>query len=311
MAQEIFEGAYPRSKRELMMQKIPVDTFIEKYNVRNKDTVEVLKEFPVLSYLLGSVSEKPLGSDARPDGTVRPYRIVTEGSAMFGLTNPEDAMRWKGIFNHILGAARHVYFLADKIAHATPIQKQKLLALGYTPASLASLDPFLLRDHKLIDHAGRRQMDELGWHDIHDNAHPSTYSDKNTLALLEQNGADPYFLHRMKEEDHAYLFSRGKSGRLKDIQFAVLTYGDWTYEQKPMNLSERFRGLRLRNRADSKTLEVLETLGQTFESDLKQVFGESIIQEMMELKPFAWEEKMKNAYAASSGLPVTTVFPSN
>ena len=80
-------------------------------------------------------------------------------------------------------------------------------------------------------------MDELVWHNVSDDAHPSTYSEKkNTLALLEQNGADPYFLHHMKEEDHAYLFSRGKTGRLKDIQFAVLTYGDWTYEQKPMNL---------------------------------------------------------------------------
>ena len=97
----------------------------------------------------------------------------------------------------------------------------------------------------------------------------------------------------MKEEDHAYLFSRGKSGRLKDIQFAVLTYGDWTYAQKPMNLKERFAGLRLRNRADGKTLDVLETLGQTFESDLQHVFGESIIHEMMELKPYKWEEKIK------------------
>lgn len=310
MSSEIFEGLSHRSKRELIMQKIPVDTFIEKYNIHNKDTVEALKEFPVLSYLLGSVSEKPLGSDARPDGTVRPYSIVTEGSAMFGLTNPEDAMRWKGIFNHIVGAARHVHFLADKIAHATPIQKQKLLALGYTPTSLASLDPDLLRDHKLIDHAGRRQMDEVGWHDMHDGAHPSTYSEKNTLALLEKNGADPYFLHHMKEEDHAYLLSRGKNGRLKDIQFAVLTYGDWTFDQKSVSLHDRFVGLRSRNRADSETLDRLEQLGQTFESDLKHVFGESLIQEMMKLKPFEWEEKMKHAYAASAGLSVSTVFPS-
>ncbi len=294
-----------KSKRELMLQKIPVDKFIEKYHVYNPDVIETVKEFPVLSYLLGSVTKEPQGTDARPDGTVRPYWLVKEGSGMFGLTNPEDAMHWKGIFTHITGASRHVYFLSDKIAHATPIQKQKLLALGYTPASLASLDPDLLRDHKLIDHAGRRQMDELAWHDIHDSAHPSTYSEKNTLALLEQNGADSYFLHHMKEEDHAYLFSRGKSGRLKDIQFAVLTYGDWTYAQKPMNLKERFAGLRLRNRADGKTLDVLETLGQTFESDLQHVFGESIIHEMMELKPYKWEEKIKKAYASSAGLPVS------
>mgnify|MGYP001561960510 FL=1 len=93
-------------------------------------------------------------------------------------------MRWKGIFNYIVGSARHVHFLADKIAHATPMQKQKLLALGYTPASLASLDPDLLRDHKLIDHAGRRQMDELGWHNVSDDVHPSTYSEKKYAGVI-------------------------------------------------------------------------------------------------------------------------------
>lgn len=308
MNAEVNEGIRHQTLREKIYTSIPVEKFINTYNIKSPDVVEALYEFPVLSYLLGSVSDKPQGMDTRPDGVSRPYWLVTEGSAMFGLKNPEDVMRWKGIFNHITGAARHVYFLADKIANATPMQKQKLLALGYTPTSLASLDPDLLRDHKLIDHAGRRQMDELGWHHIHDSAHPSTYSEQNTLALLERNGADPYFLHHMKEEDHSFLFSRGKSGRLKDIQFAVLTYGDWTYEQKPMHLAERFRGLRLRNRVDSKTLDVLETLGQTFESDLRQVFGDSIIQEMMELKPFEWEEKMKNIYASSAGLAVSEVF---
>lgn len=101
-----------------------------------------------------------------------------------GCQIPEDAVRWKGIFNYIVGSARHVHFLADKIAHATPMQKQKLLALGYTPASLASLDPDLLRDHKLIDHAGRRQMDELGWHNVSDDVHPSTYSEKKYAGVI-------------------------------------------------------------------------------------------------------------------------------
>lgn len=308
MSQELREAIMQKSKRELMMQKIPVDKFIEKYHVDNPDVIETVKEFPVLSYLLGSVTKESQGTDTRPDGTMRPYFLVKEGSGMFGLSNPEDAMRWKGIFNHIMGAARHVHFLADKIAHATPIQKQKLLALGYTPASLASLDPDLLRDHKLIDHAGRRQMDELAWHNVSDEVHPSTYSEKNTLALLEQNGADPYFLHHMKEEDHAYLFSRGKSGRLKDIQFAVLTYGDWTYEQKPMSLAERFRGLRASKRAEDATLDMLEALGSTFESDIKSVFGQEIIQKMLEHEPYIWEQKIKNAYAKSAGLSAREVF---
>lgn len=301
MVVELNEGVPPQTNHERINRSIDVDTFIDKYKVTNPDVVEALHEFPVLSYLLGTVTETPQGTDNRPDGVTRPYWVATEGSAMFGLTNPEDANRWKGIFTHITGAARHVYFLADTIAHATPAQKQKLIDLGYTPASLTSLDPDLLRDHKLIDHSGRRQMDETVWHGVQDRAHPSIYSERNTLALLEKNGADPYFLHHMKEEDHAYLLSRGKSGRLKDIQFSVLTYGDWTFGQKSMNLADRFAELRLKNRADSDTLDGLKSLGQTFESDLKHVFGENIVQEMMELKPYTWEEKIKKAYTASAG----------
>lgn len=308
MITEVNEGIRHQTLKEKIYASIPVEKFINTYNISNPDVVETIYEFPVLSYLLGSVTDRPQGMDARPDGVTRPYWLVTEGSSMFGLKNPEDVMRWKGIFNHVIGAARHVYFLADKIANATPMQKQKLLALGYTPTSLASLSPDLLRDHKLIDHAGRRQTDELEWHPVHDKAHPSTNSVQNTLALLERNGADSYFLHHMKEEDHSYLFTQGKNGRLKDIQFAILTYGDWTYEQKPMDLVERFGGLRSRGRADEKTLDVLETLGQTFESDLKQVFGDSIVLEMMELKPFEWEEKIKKAYASSAGLTVSEIF---
>jgi len=308
MAAEMSEGMFPSTNHERISRSIDVDKFIDKYKVTNIDVVEALHEFPVLSYLLGIVTEKPQGTDARPDGVTRPYWVTTEGSAMFGLANPEDAMRWKGIFTHITGAARHVYFLADTIARATPAQKQKLIDLGYTPASLATLDPDLLRDHKLIDHSGRRQMDESVWHGVHDRVHPTIYSEKNTLAILEKNGADPYFLHHMKEEDHAYLLSRGKSGRLKDIQFSVLTYGDWTFGQKPMSLSDRFAELLLKKRADSDTLDGLKLLGQTFESDLKHVFGENIIQEMMELKPFEWEEKIKRAYAASAGVSVSEIF---
>lgn len=284
--------------RENLHVIIPVDRYIEKYNVRNKDTEEALKEFPVLCYLLGSVSENPSGNN----------KIISEGSAMFGLKDPEDAMRWKGIFNHIMGAARHVYFLADKIAHATPEQKQKLIDLGYTSASVSSIDPDLLRDHKLIDHAGRRQSDEFTWYAVNDNAHHSNNSELNTVHLLEKNNADPFFVNHMKEEDHRYLSTKGKNGRLKDIHYAVLTYGDWTYGQKPMSMSERFVGLRASKRADEQTLDTLEALGNTFESDIKKVFGDSIIDQMQNIKPYPWEEKIKRAYAASAGLSASSIF---
>ena len=49
MSQELREAIMQKSKRELMLQKIPVDKFIEKYHVYNPDVIETVKEFPVLS----------------------------------------------------------------------------------------------------------------------------------------------------------------------------------------------------------------------------------------------------------------------
>lgn len=287
MEAEVSETVKPLTLREKINNAIPVDRFIEKYNIKNPNVVETLHEFPVLSYLLGSVTR---GADS-------PNWMVTDGSAMFGLTNPEDAMRWKGIFNHIMGSARHVYFLADRIAHATPQQKQKLIELGYSAKSINSIEPELLRDHKLVDHAGRRQMDEYNWHGIRDEAHPSGDSHQNTVDVLTKNGADPFFLGHMNEEAHGYLLSHEKNGRLKDIQFSILTYGDWTYTQEPVTVAKRFEGLRQRQRADSHVLDNLEQLGGTIESDLKKVFGDAIVQDMMTLKPYDWEIKIRNAYA--------------
>ncbi len=310
MNAEINEGVGRPTLKEKIYAAIPVEKRIDRFKITNPDVIETLHEFPVLTYLLGSVTDKPQGMDTRPDGVSRPYWLVTEGSAMFGLKNPEDAMRWKGIFNHMVGSAGNVYFLAEKIAHATSVEKKKLIELGYNPTSISSLDPDLLRDQKLIDHAGRRQMDEYIWHTPHDNVHPSGKSVDNTLRILKESEADQYFLHHMNEENHRFLLSHGKSGRLVDIQFSLLTYGDWTYDQKPVSLRDRFIGLHARKRADKEVLEGLEKIGETLESDLKRVFGDSIVQEMSSRAQYEWENKIRQSYAAGAGISASEIYSS-
>lgn len=272
---------------------VPVDAYIQKYEVEHPAVLEVLKEHPVLSYLLGKINSRG---------------IVEDGSGMFGLKNPEDAVQWKGIFNHIVGASGNVYFLAERIAKATPSQKEHLVRLGYLPNSVRSLDPEKLRDHKLIDHAGRRQSDERKRYDCQDAAHPSTHSELNTRLLLHNAGADRFFLDHMKEEDHEYLISRMSGKRLRNIHYALLTYGDWTFDQAPVALSERFALLHARGRADKKTLDVLEQSGRQFEQDLTEVFGEGILSELKNRSPYPWERNIREAYAASAGLDADKLF---
>lgn len=267
MMGELSERPEVSTKRELINRAIPVDRYIKTYDVKHPFVQETLKEFPVLNYLLDA--------------------------GMFGLKNSEEATKWNGIFNHIMGASRHVYYLADRIAHATPEQKKKLITLGYSPSSLQSLDTELLRDHKFIDHSGRRRADE--------ERQPGK-SEQYTMEHLKTNGADRFFLNHMKEEDHVYLLEKGKSGRLKDIQYAVLTYGDWTFSQKPVNITERFEGLRKSGRLEPQKLDELEKLGLQFESDLKSVFGDTIIDTMMNLLPYSWEAQIRKAYNTSAGL---------
>jgi len=297
-------------KRAEMLRVIPVDEFITKYEVTNPDVVEILHDYPVLVNLLGKVSSQPCGVEMGQAGKKRPYWVVEEGSGMFGLSEPEDALKWKGIFNHILGSARHVYYLATKLAHASPSQKEALRVLGYDVSDLSSLDPDLLRDHKLIDHAGRRQSDEFHWYGLRGSAHPSSNSEQNTVSLLQKNGMNSYFVDLMREEDHTYLTDVGKNGRIPSIVYNILTYGDWTYGQCPMELSERFKDLRKSKRITTVSPDKLERIGTNFESDLKEVFGGQIIDDMKHAKPYDWEIQIRNAYASSASLKAEDVFPS-
>lgn len=288
--------------------RIDVDAAIQKYAVDHPKTQEVLHAFPVLTYLLGAVSGNPAGQKETPVGT-KPYWLLTEGSGMFALKNPEDAREWKGIFNHIVGASGNAYFLAEKIANATESQKQQLIDLGYLPRGVTRLDPQKLRDHKLVDHAGRRQADERRRYGVEDAAHPSTHTELNTQLLLHNANADRFFQDHMKEEDHNYLLSRISRGKLRDIEYAILTYADWTFDQTPVSLETRFDALNKRKRAAPYVLEKLAAAGKQFEQDLRTVFGEDMLTEYSARSAYTWETDMREAYAQSAGLTGSDLFP--
>lgn len=287
---------------------VDVDAALQKYKVEHPKAQEVLRKFPVLTYLLGDVSTHPAGYKDSSSGT-KPYWLVTEGSGMFALKNPEDAREWKGIFNHMVGAAGNAYFLAEKIAHASSAQKQQLVDLGYLQRSVNRIDPQKLRDHKLIDHAGRRQADERRRYGVKDVSHPSTHSELNTQMLLHNADADHFFQDHMKEEDHHYLLSRILQGKLRDIDYAILTYADWTFDQTPISIEARFKLLSKRNRATPHVLERLEAAGKQFEYDFCTVFGDTAVQELLDRGPYIWENELREAYAQTAGLRAADLFP--
>ena len=295
---------------------IPVDSFIKRFNVENFQVVEVLRRFPTLCYLLGKVTDEPQNSKTLPDSTQRPIFYLVEGSDMFGLKNPEDAIEWKGIFNHVIGSVRNINFISQKLASATEEQKQRLAEIGYDRLSLDTLDPNLLRNFMFISHAGRRKTDEHALYGIHEapkkdsqNLRPADHSYLYTMEILEESGTSQQLKDLMKVEDHVYEVEGAKDGRIKNIVDNILTYCDWTYGQEPTPLDVRFRGLRQSRRQSEEILNILEACGTNFENALKEVFGPNIYDQMANADPFPGEKEVREAYAASAGLTLAQVYP--
>ncbi len=289
---------------------IPVDAFIERFGVSHLAVQETVREYPVLCYLLGRVTETSQAEDQRPDGVVRPVHFLAEGSGMFDLTHATDAERWKGIFNHIMGTARQVYFLAEQLSRLTPEQKQQFITLGFNSSSLQDIDPILLRDFMFISHAGRRQMDEYNWHGLRDNTHPSGDSYTNTIHLLQTYNVSTDLIKLMRTENHEYEVGAGRGhGLLPDVSDNILTYCDWTFGQKPNTFQERFDELRKNKRLPIEMLNTLESYGQEFENALKQVLGTDIFDRIIHADPYPWETQIRKAYAVSSGLTLKELFP--
>lgn len=293
---------------EQITQSIPVEKMIDRFRVTEKEMIEVLHEYPVLNYLLGSVSEKQSIMDTGYDGIIKPVQYLTDGSGLFGLTNQEDALRWKDLFNHMMGGARHAYFLADVFANATVRQQDQLKQFGYNTSSLAHIDKRLIRDIRLVDHAGRRQAEERKKYGLQDATHAYSDSYLGTIHLLEQYRADPELMDLLKSE--AFIKSHvDVNNRVPDIIFNIITYSDLTFDQTPTDLTNRFVGLRERQRESDATLSKLELCSRRFESDMQAVFGMDIIDRMKNAGPYEWETRIRKAYAASSGLSMKDVFP--
>jgi len=283
---------------------------VARHEANNPLVAETLREFPSLRFLLGKVTPVPVGRDKRPDGIDRPIYFLTEGSGMFGLKNPDDAMRWRGIFNHIMGTSRQVYWLADRFGRLSDDQVQAFVARGYDAQSFSAIEPNKLRDFMFVSHAGRRQADEYTWHGLRDAVHPTGDSGESTYQHLKKEGAPAEVLDLMRVEMHAdHLAASVNESLFPDLIDNVLTYPDWTFGQRPNTLKERFAGLRQSHRQPPEILDVLEQCGTKFETAFKDIVDPDIFNQMTHAGPYDWETKIRQAYCAPSGLAVEAVFP--
>ncbi|MBI4226211.1 hypothetical protein HY612_03820 [Candidatus Roizmanbacteria bacterium] len=292
---------------------IPVYAFMEHYGVENPQVVETLERYPTLCYLLGQVTEVPVGSTAilQPDGVERPIRHLVEGSGMFGLKDQDDAMRWAGIFGHSIGMARQAWLLYRMFEQLSPGQMNLFLAAGYDFRDFIKFDSNTVRDGSFANHCSRR------WHDEHnvDLKQPQSMAPgQSALNHLITYKAPQFMLDLIRVEDHfkelqaARVQEIGGRHRMPDIVFSILTLADWTIERKTMPLDARFA--RLRGRGDlAEVLPVLEECGKGFEADVNRITGVNIVDLFNGAGPFDWEYKIRSAYCATSGLEVKKAFP--
>lgn len=304
------------------MRNIPeirVDYFIDHFGVKDPLVKEVLHKYPPLCYLLGKVS--PLVDatgqqviDARPDNILRPVFYLTEGSGMFGLEDPQDAMRWKGIFNHSLGHARQVKYTWEQLRDMTPSQKASFEQKVFDFTEFDSLDIEEATKVIMTIHGGRRRFDERNWHNLADAVHsPKGTPGGITRQIYEDYKAPDIFLNLIRLETHAdhLLQQIGETGLyLPNIVDASATYADWTFGQKTVSLEERFPQIDA-TRADlgSSLLAKLKSAGQYFETVYNEVFRTTLLEELKTLQPPKWETKIRRAYCAPSGLQLNEVFP--
>lgn len=287
--------------------QIPVDVIADYHKVNNKEIRGILRQYPTLAYLLGQVTAEPQGEDqGPPDNELRPYYLITSGSALFGLTNRDDALRWSGLFNHIIGTARQTHFLAGILKNLSPEQKARFADFGYDTASFDQIDPELLRNFFFISHARRREAEEKYKYNLNDTEHQEADPGRATVKYLEALNSPRIFVDLMRVENSGY-FEEKQS--LPDIIDNILTYCDWTFSNKSISLKDRFDKLRESRRASVSLLGKLEKFGNQFELALKAIIGDDIAQQMAQAGPYQWEREIRKAYCLSSGLNLEEVFP--
>jgi hypothetical protein len=287
---------------------ISTANYINRFNVEDPEVIEALQAHPALCFLLGKVSEPQTVID-KSTGEKRNVRLLQEGSGMFALKDKEDAMRWQGIFNHIIGSSRHTKFIIDTLNGATPEQHAQLETMGYDFTSFNRYGKQNISEFMFVSHAGRRAMDEHNLYEIRDSAHLTGDSYQNTRLLLNVENAPTKLLELLEVENHASLMlDEGKTGRFLNIAVALLTYADWTFGQNPTTLSDRFKSLRNTQRAPKEELDVFETCATAFEKDMNLVLGKDLFAEMSAQKSKAWEAQVRSAYCSPSGLSPQEVF---
>lgn len=301
-------------RRDSIVSRVPVPEFLGRYEVRDTATIEAVLELPTLAYLIGRVSPKPILYDNRPDGKVRPIRLLQEGSGMFGLTDKDDALRWKGMHNHTCGTARQVEILSDFFTTLTPRQVQAFSESGYDTSTLSKINPYLYRDFMLSSHIGRRETDETNWHHDFllstDPAHQEIDPGRASLNQLERNGADAVFLNLMRVEIHGYLLNRiRKNSMLRDFEDIALTVPDWMFGQKPNSLEKRFQGLLASKRAPEGDLLILKRAAIDFQNDFERITERNLLELMTSAEPFGWEDRVRKAYCSPSGINPRETFP--
>ncbi len=247
--------------RDQVISEIPVQRFIDHYEVANPEVIAALEKYPSLAYLLGRVTDKPQTRDIRFDGVERDVRFLTEGSGMFNLEPTDDAIRWKGIFNHAIGTSRQVFVVARMLKNITPEQRQALESSGYDFTEFDTFDPELLRDFMFISHVSRRSWDERNWYNLDDEVHPPGSPGETTAQFLADKNAPKVFQELIRVEQHAEHLAKVENDRhvFPNIVDNILTWSDWTYGQKPTSLTDRFEQIR-ETRPDLVTTGVLGIL---------------------------------------------------
>lgn len=310
---------------------IPVNTFISRFEVSNPQVKDVLQKYPTLCYMLGNISSpaEVIVTDKHPavrkgeikTGDKISKQLLMEGSGMFGLKDKDDAKEWKGIFNHTVGSARHTFFLFNRLSEAIkkdPKIKEKLQEAGFDFSEFDKLDAETLRDFMFMDHLTRRQYDETNWYQLNDYQkewHPETSVPGETAkALLEKYQADQTFIDLIRVENHPNHLAESATTEgnkhFPNIVDALLTYADWTFEQGPMSLEERFKKLKeTRKDISPELLEVLESCGHVFENTMNVIFETNIFEELKSAGPYDWETEIRTVYGAPSGLSLKETFP--
>jgi len=286
------------------------ETYIEKYGVSDTLAADALREFPSLCYLLGSVSAEPQGQDSRPDGVEKDYFLLKEGSGMFNLAQPDDARRWKGMFNHVLGTTRQVHYLAERLSELSPEQIAEFGERGFDVASIANIDPAALRDAMLVSHCGRRQHDEYVWHGVRDEAHKYSGQGRCTRRHLKVNGCSKRLLDILETACGSKFLPTAKSagGIQPDMILNITSWCDWTFGQQPISLDDRFKTIKARGGPDMEVFDRQEAIARKFQDALEQIVSPNIFEEMTSTPMPDWEKKLREAYCSPSGLDPAEVF---